>query len=104
MGQVVDLERQVTDLQRRIALNQRLIDELSAEGAHERALIQAEQGARAWGLQENRREQGQAPCEVVRPTTQQRVVFGAEAEQARELRKVYDDAAEWARKANARGR
>ena len=94
----------VAELERRIAANQRLIDELSAEGARERALTQADESARAWARRMNRREQGQAPGEVVRPTTQQRVLFGAEAEQARELRKVYDDAAEWARKANARGR
>jgi hypothetical protein len=90
-----------------LAALERTADAQAAEIARlqaEKAVMDPYQAARAWGLQENRREQGQAPGEVVRPTTQQRVLFGAEAEQARELRKVYDDAAEWARKANARGR
>jgi hypothetical protein len=85
-------------------MNQRLIDELSAEGAHERALIQAEQGARAWGLQQNRREQGRAPGDSSPPPPAPHtpVLFGREAQDAHELWEVEQQARQWAQRQNER--
>ena len=94
----------VAELERRIAANQRLIDELSAEGARERALTQADESARAWARRMNRQDRRQAPGDISPPPPAPHtpVLFGREAQDAHELWEVEQQARQWAQRQNER--
>ena len=100
MGQMADLERQVAEIGRQLTANQAELDRYWAEYQRERALRQADEGARGWARAQNRQQCGHAPGEDGPPAPQAPVVFGAEAAQQRELRAIYDRACAWAHRQN----